>query len=75
MIREIYLRLKSKTPIFFKRIQKLFIALGVLGTSISAYGEALGFLPDWITPLCLGCGCLGAFLTQLTVVNPDELNK
>jgi len=74
-MKELIKRFYAKTPLFFKRVQKVCIAFGVLGSTISAYGEAMGFLPTWVVPFCLGLGAMGAFIAQLTVVDPTELNK
>ena len=74
-MKELIKRFWMKTPKFFKTVQKVCIAFGVLGTTISAYGEVMGFLPVWVVPICLGLGAMGAFIAQLTVVDPTELNK
>lgn len=74
-MKELIKRFWMKTPKFFKGVQKICIAFGVLGSTLGAYGEAMGFLPVWVIPLCLGLGAVGAFIAQLTVENPSELNK
>lgn len=73
--KELYTRLKSKTPTFFYTLQKFFIALGVFGSSVAGYGEYMGWVPTWVLPVCFSCSAVGMFMSQLTVTNPSQLNE
>jgi hypothetical protein len=72
-MKELIKRFWAKTPVFFKTVQKVCIAFGVLGSTLGAYGDVMGFLPFWVIPFCLGLGALGAFISQLTVEDKNDL--
>lgn len=75
-INEIYLRLKAKTPKFFKKLQRVFIAVGVFGASLAAYNQFMvGWIPEWTLPTCFIISALGSFMSQLTVEDKSEIGK
>ena len=69
-----YKRFLAKTPKYFKIIQRVFLALGTLGSALAGIGEYNGYLPSWVLPTLLSVGCIGSFITQLTVEEPQNLS-
>jgi hypothetical protein len=75
-LKELYLRLLAKTPKFFKNLQRIFIAIGVFGTSLAAYQQFMNdLLPQWLLPFCFITSAIGSFMAQLTVESKEELNE
>jgi len=71
-IKNIYKRLKSNSPTFFKRMRIVMVSMGALGTAIivaKAESTYLNFIPDWIISILVTSGVLGTFLTSLPVEN------
>lgn len=75
--KEIWVRLWKSTPKFFKKLQVVLLAV----SATCAVGLAqIEQLPKWewlddALRIGIFCGLFGTFLAQLTVQNPQELNK
>lgn len=73
-MKEIILRLKADTPLFFKRLRNLSISVGAAAltvTALSNYTE----MPIWITaPMhyCMVAGAIGTFFSQLAKQDNSE---
>ena len=65
-IKEIKKRWKSETPKFWKKIQKISIAAGVLGGAILAAPVALPVAVVTVGGYLVAVGSVGATLSQLT---------
>ena len=64
---ELKRRWKAKTPIFWKKVQKISIAAGVLGGAIIAAPVALPAAVVTVAGYLVAVGSVGATLSQLTV--------
>ena len=65
-LRELKNRWKSETPKFWKKVQKISIAAGVLGGAILAAPIALPVAVVTIGGYLVAVGSVGATLSQLT---------
>ena len=65
-IKEIKKRWKSETPKFWKKVQKISIAAGVLGGAILASPIALPVAVVTVGGYLVAVGSVGATLSQLT---------
>ena len=65
-IKEIKKRWKSETPKFWKKVQKISIAAGVLGSAILASPVALPVAVLTVGGYLVAVGSVGATLSQLT---------
>ena len=74
-MKELKGRWKSKTPCFWKNVQKVAIALGAAATIIVAAPIALPAAVVTVAGYVITAGTVAATLSQLTVENYKELNK
>jgi hypothetical protein len=74
-MKELKGRWKSKTPCFWKKVQKVAIALGAAATIIVAAPIALPAAVVTVAGYVITAGTVAATLSQLTVENYKELNK
>ena len=74
-MKELKGRWKAKTPNFWKKIQKVAIALGAAATIIVAAPIALPAAVVTVAGYVITAGTVAATLSQLTVENYKELNK
>jgi ABC-type protease/lipase transport system fused ATPase/permease subunit len=65
-IKEVKKRWKSETPKFWKKVQKISIAAGVLGGAILAAPVALPVAVVTVGGYLVAVGSVGATLSQLT---------
>ena len=65
-IKEVKKRWKSETPKFWKKVQKISIAAGVLGGAILAAPIALPVAVVTVGGYLVAVGSVGATLSQLT---------
>ena len=65
-LRELKNRWKSETPKFWKKVQKISIAAGVLGGAILAAPVALPVAVVTVGGYLVAVGSVGATLSQLT---------
>ena len=72
-IRNLWRRLTSESPAYFKKLRWLMVTIGGLGIAIEAIIKiSPSFFPETsmyvsAVPHLLGIGALGTFLTSLTV--------
>ena len=74
-MKELKGRWKSKTPCFWKKVQKVAIALGAAATIIVAAPITLPAAVVTVAGYVITAGTVAATLSQLTVENYKELNK
>jgi len=74
-MKELKGRWKAKTPNFWKKVQKVAIALGAAATIIVAAPIALPAAVVTVAGYVITAGTVAATLSQLTVENYKELNK
>jgi len=74
-MKELKGRWKSKTPSFWKNVQKAAIALGAAATIIVAAPITLPAAVVTVAGYVITAGTVAATLSQLTVENYKELNK
>jgi len=83
-MKEIWTRLTSESPTFFKRIQVIAILIGSVGGGILAAPATLGLMGiPFILPATLSTvathmavvGAVAAFVAKTPVVDPNVLNK
>jgi ABC-type protease/lipase transport system fused ATPase/permease subunit len=65
-IKEVKKRWKSETPKFWKKVQKISIAAGVIGGAILAIPVALPVAVVTVGGYLVAVGSVGATLSQLT---------
>lgn len=71
--KEIIIRLKSPTPKFWKKMRKIFLALGAIGVIIAQGGEYYHFVPNEIKWVFATAGLVGWFLSSMTTqVDPNK---
>jgi len=77
-IKNIWKRLKSDSPTFFKRLSIWLAAISAMGLALigfkAEYPEALAFFPDQLGGYMLAAGTFGIFLSKLTVADPEQSN-
>jgi ABC-type protease/lipase transport system fused ATPase/permease subunit len=66
-IKEVKKRWKSETPKFWKKVQKISIAAGVLGGAILAAPVTLPVAVITVGGYLVAVGSVGATLSQLTI--------
>lgn len=65
-LKELKNRWKSETPAFWKKVQKISIAVGVIGSTIIAAPVALPAAVLTVGGYLVAFGSVGAALSQLT---------
>lgn len=75
----IYNRLKSESPTFFRKVRNVMVAMGTTGAALVAaqtmYPEQMSFISPTIGGYLITAGVMGTFLTSLTVKDPAENPK
>lgn len=80
-IKNIYYRLVAESPTYFKKITHICLALATAGSTLIALKEVEGtakyitFVPDKLAGYLILAGTVGAFISKMTVSNPDENPK
>lgn len=69
-IQEIVLRFKSESPKFWKKVMRLMILLGGLGTALYVVREQLPEPVADIAGYLITIGVVGTFLSSLTTTDP-----
>lgn len=72
----IYNRIKSETPKFWKKVRYLMIGCGAVGGSLMAVPAAqISWLPDNIIGILITIGVVGTSLASLTVHDQNKQNN
>ena len=74
-MKTLYKRFKGETPVFFKRVRNLCAMIAA--ASVTGYQYAYMLPPVVVQYLGYGAtaGVVGAFISQFTVANPEDLKK
>lgn len=66
-------RLKGKTPMFWKKIRRLMIAVGAIGLALAGVPvEHTAWLPNNLVSIMITVGAVGTALASLTVEQKPE---
>ena len=75
MIKKLIRKFKSKTPVIWKNIQRLIIAIGSLATATILAPETFSVLPPWVNKAVMICSVVGAVIIQFAGKEDNEDEK
>nr|WP_298657118.1 hypothetical protein [uncultured Flavobacterium sp.] len=75
IFKQIFKRLKAKTPRFWNKIRVFMVSCAGLGSSLMLIPkEEISFLPENTSGYLLTIGAVGTFLSSLAVQSPKDIN-